>query len=38
MDVTQDAAARLVRLPLWVGLTEDDVARIAAEVARALGA
>jgi dTDP-4-amino-4,6-dideoxygalactose transaminase len=38
MDVTQAAAARLVRLPLWVGLTEDDVARIAAEVARALGA
>jgi dTDP-4-amino-4,6-dideoxygalactose transaminase len=38
MDVTEDAAGRLVRLPLWVGLTEDDVARIAAEVARALGA
>jgi dTDP-4-amino-4,6-dideoxygalactose transaminase len=38
MDVTDAAAARLVRLPLWVGLTEDDVARIAAELRRALGA
>ncbi|MGI9097495.1 MAG: dTDP-4-amino-4,6-dideoxygalactose transaminase [Solirubrobacteraceae bacterium] len=38
MDVTDAAAARLVRLPLWVGLTEDDVARVAAEVRRALGA
>jgi dTDP-4-amino-4,6-dideoxygalactose transaminase len=38
MDVTEAAAARLVRLPLWVGLGEDDIARIAAEVTRALGA
>jgi dTDP-4-amino-4,6-dideoxygalactose transaminase len=38
MDVTDAAAARLVRLPLWVGLTEDDVARIAAELRSALGA
>ncbi|HTN23354.1 MAG TPA: dTDP-4-amino-4,6-dideoxygalactose transaminase [Solirubrobacteraceae bacterium] len=38
MDVTDAAAARLVRLPLWVGLTGDDVARVAAEVGRALGA
>jgi dTDP-4-amino-4,6-dideoxygalactose transaminase len=38
MDVTDAAAAQLVRLPLWVGLTEEDVARIVAEVRRALGA
>jgi dTDP-4-amino-4,6-dideoxygalactose transaminase len=38
MDVTESAAARLVRLPLWVGLTDDDVARVAAEVRGALGA
>jgi dTDP-4-amino-4,6-dideoxygalactose transaminase len=28
LDVTVDAAARLVRLPLWVGLTPDDQARV----------
>jgi dTDP-4-amino-4,6-dideoxygalactose transaminase len=38
MDVTESAAARLVRLPLWVGLSADDVARVAAEVGRALRA
>jgi dTDP-4-amino-4,6-dideoxygalactose transaminase len=37
MDVTDAAAAQLVRLPLWVGLTEDDIARVATEVRRALG-
>lgn len=37
MDVTDNAAARLVRLPLWIGLTEHDVARVADEVHRALG-
>jgi dTDP-4-amino-4,6-dideoxygalactose transaminase len=38
LDVTEDAAARLVRMPLWVGLGEEDVARVVAEVRRALGA
>lgn len=38
MDVTDAAAHQLVRLPLWVGLTEDDLGRVAAEVRRALGA
>jgi dTDP-4-amino-4,6-dideoxygalactose transaminase len=36
LDVTEAAAATLVRLPLWIGLTADDVARVAAEVTRAL--
>jgi dTDP-4-amino-4,6-dideoxygalactose transaminase len=38
MDVTDAAAWQLVRLPLWPGLTEGDVARVVAEVGRALGA
>jgi dTDP-4-amino-4,6-dideoxygalactose transaminase len=38
MEVTDAAAQQLVRLPLWVGLTEDDIGRVAAEVHRALGA
>jgi dTDP-4-amino-4,6-dideoxygalactose transaminase len=38
MDVTDAAAERLVRLPLWVGLTGGDVARVVGEVGRALGA
>jgi dTDP-4-amino-4,6-dideoxygalactose transaminase len=38
MDVTDAAASQLVRLPLWVGLREDDVARVVVEVRRALGA
>jgi dTDP-4-amino-4,6-dideoxygalactose transaminase len=38
MDVTDAAAERLLRLPLWVGLTDGDVARIVVEVQRALGA
>jgi dTDP-4-amino-4,6-dideoxygalactose transaminase len=37
MDVTDAAAGRLVRLPLWVGLTGEDVARVASAVGRALG-
>jgi len=36
MDVTDAAAGRLVRLPLWVGMTGGDVARIADAVGRAL--
>jgi dTDP-4-amino-4,6-dideoxygalactose transaminase len=38
MDVTDAAAAQLVRLPMWVGLTPQDVARVVGEVRRALGA
>ncbi|WP_336923879.1 dTDP-4-amino-4,6-dideoxygalactose transaminase [Aquipuribacter sp. SD81] len=30
--VTDDAAARLVRLPLWPGMTDDDVSRVVAAV------
>ncbi len=33
--VTEAAAAQLVRLPLWVGLDDDDVARVAQGVAAA---
>ena len=35
MDVTDAAAGQLVRMPLWVGLTVDDVARVAQGVAAA---
>jgi dTDP-4-amino-4,6-dideoxygalactose transaminase len=35
IDVTDSAAGRLVRLPLWVGLGDDDVARVAQGVAAA---
>ena len=35
LDVTDAAADRLVRLPLWVGMTQDDVARVAQGVAAA---
>jgi dTDP-4-amino-4,6-dideoxygalactose transaminase len=37
MDVTDAAAGRLVRLPLWVGMTGDDVARVVDAVGRAVG-
>jgi dTDP-4-amino-4,6-dideoxygalactose transaminase len=33
---TESAAGRLLRLPLWVGMTEDDVDRVATEVEAAL--
>ncbi|HEX8156848.1 MAG TPA: dTDP-4-amino-4,6-dideoxygalactose transaminase [Solirubrobacteraceae bacterium] len=36
MDVTDAAAAQLVRLPLWVGMTGDDVDRVAGAIGRAL--
>ncbi|MDX6704304.1 MAG: dTDP-4-amino-4,6-dideoxygalactose transaminase [Solirubrobacteraceae bacterium] len=36
MDVTDAAAGRLVRLPLWVGMTGDDVARVVDAVGRAV--
>ena len=35
MDVTDGAADRLLRLPLWVGMTPDHVARVAQGVAAA---
>lgn len=35
MDVTDAAAQTLVRMPLWVGITGDDVARVAQGVAAA---
>jgi dTDP-4-amino-4,6-dideoxygalactose transaminase len=38
MDVTDAAAGRLVRLPLWVGMSGGDVQRVADAVRRALGA
>jgi dTDP-4-amino-4,6-dideoxygalactose transaminase len=34
MTVTEDAAARLVRLPLWVGMESGQVDRVVDEVAR----
>jgi len=37
MDVTDDAGARLLRLPLWAGMTADDVAYVLDCVRRALG-
>ena len=36
MTHTESVAARLLRLPLWVGMTEDDVSRVADRVERAL--
>jgi len=36
MDVTDEAAATLIRMPLWVGMTEGDVARVVTAVGRAL--
>jgi dTDP-4-amino-4,6-dideoxygalactose transaminase len=37
MTVTDSVAGRLLRLPLWVGMTEDDIHRVAQHVSRALG-
>jgi dTDP-4-amino-4,6-dideoxygalactose transaminase len=36
MTNTNDASERLIRLPLWIGMTEDDVDRVADLVERAL--
>lgn len=36
--VAESASRRLVRLPLWVGLSDEDVARVIAAVRAALGA
>jgi dTDP-4-amino-4,6-dideoxygalactose transaminase len=38
LSVTEDVAARLLRLPLWVGMTEDDIECVVASVGRAIGA
>jgi dTDP-4-amino-4,6-dideoxygalactose transaminase len=35
---TDEVSERLLRLPLWVGMTEDDVARVVEAIAGALGA
>jgi len=34
---TEEASDRLVRLPLWIGMTEGDVIRVVQEVTRILG-
>lgn len=36
LDVTDDVSERLLRLPLWVGMTEDDAAYVAEGFRRAL--
>ena len=36
MTHTESVAVRLLRLPLWVGMSEDDVSRVADRVERAL--
>jgi dTDP-4-amino-4,6-dideoxygalactose transaminase len=38
MSVTDDASARLIRLPMWVGLTGEQQDRVAEALAHALGA
>jgi dTDP-4-amino-4,6-dideoxygalactose transaminase len=37
LDVTDDVSERLLRLPLWVGMTADDAAYVADAARRALG-
>lgn len=37
MKVTDDVSRRLVRLPLWVGMTATDVDEVAETVLRSLG-
>jgi dTDP-4-amino-4,6-dideoxygalactose transaminase len=36
LPITDDASARLIRLPLWIGMEEDDVDRVAAAVEAAV--
>jgi dTDP-4-amino-4,6-dideoxygalactose transaminase len=36
LDITDDVSERLVRLPLWVGMVESDVERVADAVRRSL--
>jgi dTDP-4-amino-4,6-dideoxygalactose transaminase len=38
LPITEDIAARLLRLPLWVGMTDDDIEYVVASVGRAIGA
>lgn len=38
LAVTDSASARLLRLPLWVGMTDDHVAHVIESVHRVLGA
>jgi dTDP-4-amino-4,6-dideoxygalactose transaminase len=38
LPITEDIAARLLRLPLWVGMTDGDIEYVVASVARAIGA
>jgi dTDP-4-amino-4,6-dideoxygalactose transaminase len=38
LEVTDDVSRRLLRLPLWVGMTQADVERVAAAVTHALEA
>ncbi|MGH2952089.1 MAG: dTDP-4-amino-4,6-dideoxygalactose transaminase [Solirubrobacterales bacterium] len=37
LEVTDDVSARLVRLPLWVGMGDEDVALVVGAIDRALG-
>jgi dTDP-4-amino-4,6-dideoxygalactose transaminase len=37
LAVTDDLSDRLVRLPLWIGMTSDDVAQVSAVVRRVAG-
>jgi dTDP-4-amino-4,6-dideoxygalactose transaminase len=36
LDVTEDVAARLLRLPLWIGMTEDDAAYVSDALRKSL--
>jgi dTDP-4-amino-4,6-dideoxygalactose transaminase len=36
LEVTDDVSERLLRLPLWVGMTEDDAAYVVEALRRAL--
>jgi dTDP-4-amino-4,6-dideoxygalactose transaminase len=36
LEVTDDVSERLIRLPLWVGLTEAEIERVAAALFQAL--
>jgi dTDP-4-amino-4,6-dideoxygalactose transaminase len=38
LEVTDDVSERLLRLPLWIGMTADDVAYVAGALRRTLGA
>jgi dTDP-4-amino-4,6-dideoxygalactose transaminase len=38
LRITEDIAARLLRLPLWVGMTDDDIEYVVDSVGRVIGA